>query len=109
MESKSKKRRICLTVMALLPGAAVLMPLAISPAVALAAPAPRVHPGLPATVHITDFPTAHNTFPGALTSGPGGDLWFTRDVSDSDIGSFDPVTHSFNYYQLNQGIYAFKA
>jgi streptogramin lyase len=109
MESESNVRRFCLSLTALLLGVAVLIPLASTSAEAVAAPAPRAHPNLPSPLHITDFPTAHNTFPAALTSGPEGKLWFTEDVSEALIGSFDPSSHTYNYYTLNQGIFAFKA
>jgi streptogramin lyase len=63
----------------------------------------------PGVARIVDYPTAANTYPAALTSGPKGRLWFTEDVSQAKIGSFDPATGHFAYYTLNQGIYAFKA
>jgi streptogramin lyase len=67
---------------------------------------PRVAPG---TARIVHYATAPNASPAALTSGPQGKLWFTEDVSDAEIGSFDPARGAFAYHALNMGIDAFKA
>ena len=71
--------------------------------------APGRPPVTAPAVHIVDYPTAPNTFPAALTSGPQGKLWFTEDISDAVIGSFDPSSHTFAKHALKMGVYAFKA
>ena len=109
MEAKSIRRGIgVLLTVGLATGAGLMAPVSAS-AAAPASSAARLHPQKPVSIQITDFPAAQDSFPGALTSGPGGLLWFAEDISDSVIGSFDPLSHSFKYYTLSMGIYAFKA